>query len=156
MKVTLEIPLPPKGCAQNDHSHWRVRAKANQIHKDEAFAVALEQYMRVGQLCPPVVVHHTWYMARDEREGMRGVPRRYRPLDEGNAIGALKAAIDGIVLAGLLPSDAHNVLRWGDGRLFRTAKEHGGKSCVLLEFVESDIWHKLRARRPHERPRMRY
>ena len=136
MTVTIEIPLPPKGCAQNDRGHWRVRAKANKIHHDEAFNVAMAAFLQHGALNPPVKVSHTWYMARDPREAMRGATRRYRPLDEGNAIGALKAAIDGVVAAGLLVADSHKVLKWGDGVLHRNAWNHGGRSCVILEFVE--------------------
>lgn len=134
--VTITIPLPPKGCAQNTRQHWRVRHKADTIAKEESFNVAMEARLKHGSFDKPVKVNHTWYMARDAREGMRGVPRRYRPLDEGNAIGALKATIDGVVAAGLLPADSHDWLKWGDGNLYRNAHNHQGQACVILEFVE--------------------
>lgn len=136
MRVELTIPLPPKGCAQNTRMHWRVRHKADQISRDEAFGAALEAYMTHGAFSGPVRVHHTWYMARNAAEGARGVPRRYRPLDEGNAIGALKAAIDGVVASGLIRADDHKSLKWGDGVLLRSAKDHQGRSCVVLVFEE--------------------
>ena len=115
-----------------------MRAKANQTAREEAFNAAMEQLLAHGPITKPVMIHHTWYMARDEREGMRGVPRRYRPLDEGNAIGALKATVDGIVEAGLIPADSHQWVKWGNGLLFRAQKDHGGRCGVelVLEVIE--------------------
>lgn len=130
---TLWLPLPPVGCAQNCHKHWRAKAKDTRTARDEAFNLGMEALLQHGPITRPVLIHHTWYMARDEREGMRGVPKRYRPLDEGNAIGALKASIDGLVACGLLANgDAHTWVKWGNGLLYRAAKDHGGRCGVEL------------------------
>jgi hypothetical protein len=57
---------------------------------------------------------------------------RYRPLDIGNAIGSLKAAVDGLVDAGMSATDSHRDVVWGDVRLLRAKKEHQGRACVVL------------------------
>lgn len=58
--------------------------------------------------------------------------KAYIPNDIGNAWASLKAAIDGLVDAKVIPDDSHKWLTYGECKLFRTAKEHGGKSCVRL------------------------
>ena len=127
--ITITVPLPPAGCAQNCHKHWRAKAKDTKLAREEAFNLGMEQLVAHGPITEQVLIHHTWYMARDEGEK----PKRYRPLDEGNAIGALKATIDGLVACGLLANgDAHNWVKWGNGLLFRAAKDHGGKCGVEL------------------------
>lgn len=133
--ITVTVPLPPQGCAQNCHKHWRAKAKDVKLAREEAFNAAMEQLVAHGPITKPVLIHHTWYMARDENEK----PKRYRPLDEGNAIGALKATVDGIVEAGLLSKgDAHTWVKWGNGLLYRAAKDHGGRCEVelALEVIE--------------------
>lgn len=89
------------------------------------------------RLAVPVRVHHDWYMGKTVAEKIDpkdAVHKRYRPLDEANAIAALKGAIDGLVDAGVLKSDTHEWLKWGECRLLRTAKAHGGRSGVVLRF----------------------
>lgn len=128
-RITISVPLPPAGCAQNTHCHWRSKAKDVKIAREEAFNAGMGALIDHGPIDNTVIVHHTWYMARDGSEK----PKRYRPLDEGNAIGALKATIDGLVEAGLLANgDSHTWVKWGNGLLFRTAKDHGGRSEVEL------------------------
>jgi hypothetical protein len=61
-----------------------------------------------------------------------GRAKLYRPLDTANAIGSLKACVDGLVDAGLTPSDSHQWISWGDVRLLRRKAEHGGRCCVVV------------------------
>lgn len=137
MKVlTISIPLPPTDCKQNTHKHWRAKSKAIKHAREEACFIGTAVRMANGAFTGPVTISHTWYMAADPTEGAKGHPKRYRPLDEGNAIGALKGSIDGLVDSGLIVGDSHKLLRWGDGVLKRCAKEHLGRHCVELRIEE--------------------
>lgn len=128
-RITVWVPLPPSGCAQNTHCHWRAKAKDVKLAREEAFNAGMGALIDHGEIRNAVTIHHTWYMARDGAEK----PKRYRPLDEGNAIGALKATIDGLVECGLLANgDSHKWVKWGNGLLFRAAKDHGGRCGVEL------------------------
>ncbi len=96
----------------------------------------MEAIARCGITVPveQIIIDSTWYMARTPT-----TRDRYRPLDIQNAIGALKAAFDGIVDAGLVVSDNHNHLLIGSTELLRSAKRHQGRACVELniEILES-------------------
>ena len=131
-EVIINIPLPPVDCKPNTHKHWRAKSKAIKQAREEAFNAGMEARLKYGPLKPPVVVHHSWYMASDPTEGAKGHPKRYRPLDEGNAIAALKGSIDGLVDSGLLEGDSHTLLKWGEGRLYRAMADHHGSHCVVL------------------------
>lgn len=131
-EIVVVVPLPPVDCKPNTHKHWRAKSKAIKQAREEAFNVGMEARLKHGQLCGRVRIHHTWYMAADPLEGAKGHPKRYRPLDEGNAIAALKGTVDGLVDSGLLQGDSHNLLVWGDGRLRRNSKEHLGLAQVVL------------------------
>lgn len=79
----------------------------------------------------PIKVHAHFWCAPVKGD------KRYRPLDKGNAIGSLKAAIDGIVDAGVVPSDSHEWLSFGDIELYRTKDKHGGETGLTL-VIEAD------------------
>jgi hypothetical protein len=133
--VTIEIWLPPQSVAQNFHGKRREHFSGKKAYRTHARDEVLAQAHRF-QFKKPVVLRHEWYMGKERKEELGLIPKRYRPLDVGNAIGALKAAIDGLCDAGLLVSDSHDRLKWGECELYRTAKEHGGRSCVVLTFTE--------------------
>jgi len=137
VKVSITISLPPKGCSPNTHRHWRKKGDAIRQYRQEAFACAAQQAGGI-RFQRPVRVDHAWYMGKSQKESLKVIPPRYRPLDEGNAIAALKAAIDGVVDAGVLVSDSHDRVKWGECSLFRNKKEHQGRSCVVLTFTEVD------------------
>lgn len=128
-KVSIEIPLPPAGCNIHAKGPWRAKAAATKIYRGEVATLA-RRY--ASHFAGPVMLSHEWFMAPDIREKARGSVRRYRPLDEGNAIGALKAAVDGLVDAGLIKGDTHVLLKWGACTLNRDRKRHGGRTCVVL------------------------
>ena len=124
MTLTIEIPLPSRACSPNTYKHWRTRGRGAKELREWAFMAAMEKNAPMMQA--PVRVSHTWYMAK------RGPDDCYRPIDAGNAQASLKAAIDGLVDAKLIPGDNHKQLKWGECRLYRTAKEHKGKCGVVL------------------------
>lgn len=158
MTVTIELPLPPNGVQQNHRRHWRRASEAIKSYRQRAAIQALARSVRIGTLPGPVVVHHEWFMGTTLAEtarkrankvllelnklradqGRAHVPLRepllYRPLDAGNAVGTLKAAIDGCVDGGLLAGDSHTELQWGACILHRNAKRHQQRSCVVLTF----------------------
>lgn len=129
----IVIPLPPIGCQPHAKGHWRPKAAATKLHREEARMYGIASNLRLSGM---VRIHHDWYMGKTKAELFTGgrSDRRYHPLDIGNAIAALKAAIDGLVDAGVLPGDTHKQVQWGECRLLRTAKAHGGRSGVVLRF----------------------
>jgi hypothetical protein len=74
----------------------------------------------------PVRISAEFFMARVAGDN------RYRPRDIANGIAALKAAIDGIVDAGVIPDDSAKIVQWGDVLFHRDAKTHCGRACVVL------------------------
>jgi hypothetical protein len=59
--------------------------------------------------------------------------KKQRPRDEGNAIQALKPAVDGLVDAGLFFDDSHRYVEYG--KYVRVdPQDAGGRSCVVLKF----------------------
>lgn len=125
--VTLEMPLPPRYCRPNTRSHWRYVRAAVEQHKSEAFYITKQA--RSEPLRVPVVIGMTFYCGGKRGDG------RYRPMDVGNAISSVKALVDGIVAAGLLPDDNHKVLRWGRVDII-PARDSGGRACVVVELRE--------------------
>ncbi len=89
---TFTITLPP-GLALlslNDRGHWAARYRRTEALKKAAWAMALQAKIpRLERVC--VVAE---YQPPD---------RRHRDAD--NPVASVKAAIDGIVAAGILPSD---------------------------------------------------
>lgn len=127
--LTISVSLPPQGCAQNFHGHHMVAARAVEAHRKEARGAALAA--RLAARLPEfafrrIVVAATWFCAPLAKDG------RYRPTDGTNAQGALKAAIDGLVDAGLVGDDDHKRAAQGVPTLLRTAKEHGGRRGVEI------------------------
>lgn len=157
MTLTLEIPLPPKGCSPNEASSrtWQVRATATEWHRDQVKTIAAVA-KPADWVHQPVRISTVWYMAPTEEElaikaadkageiagkGRRkgrvpGVSRSWavkmRPMDTGNAYGGLKAAIDGLVDALIVPKDDRHWVAMDSPKLLRTAKEHKGRACIVM------------------------
>lgn len=133
--LSIEIPLPHKVLSQNgSHGKPVARSKARQAYKKLVAKIAREAMEKANHLgFLRATVAQAWYMAKDPlRKG------RYRPLDEDNARGAMKYAIDGCVEAGVVPFDDHKTLKHGECVLYRTQKEHEGRSCVVLTFTDRE------------------
>lgn len=88
--VTVELSLPSRVLSPNARCHWSVRAKARAAQREEARWVARSAVQLVKPLWPSAHITVTPYYP----------DRRRRDTD--NLLSALKAAIDGIVDAGVL------------------------------------------------------
>lgn len=130
MTWEIRVPLPLRYVSPNFHGHWRYRARATKETREIARIAAMGDavgLIRSQKENPgPIRISVVMNMAR------RGNDSYYRPLDAANAIGSLKATMDGLVDAGVVPSDSHEWVIWGDVVLNRTAKAHGGKCGVVL------------------------
>lgn len=121
MRLTIEGPLPPRACSPNGYKHWRKVSAAKREQKQEW---ALLTYSAMSK-------HHAPWEAPEHATaaifvGIKGARSTglYAPQDEGNALSALKACIDGIVAAGALRDDSRKHLHiagvtisaeWGPG-----------------------------------------
>jgi hypothetical protein len=126
-RITITLPLPPRECSPNYHGHWRGRQKATRAYRLQA---ALTAHRALPRNWQPQKVR----VSADFYCGRGPVPDgRVRPLDTANAIGCLKAAIDGAIIdGGFCPSDSHEWVEWGTVNLYRRKKDHGGQAFVLL------------------------
>lgn len=126
--LTINLPLPPKGCSVNTHTHWRVRHRATKQYRADAELAAKAAFResKVAIPLPPCTMHITYY------NGARGQDACYRPKDEDNAIAAIKAAKDGFTDAGLWEDDTSRHVRMGEIKLLQTMKEHGGRAGVVV------------------------
>jgi len=140
----FEIPLPSLGNSPNHHCSHRLKAPSIAASRADG-ARAMRKVLKRGWEAVPVRVKHEWYMAltpfeiaieQTRRPGKKTIRPidivKCRPKDAQNAIGCLKAAVDGFVDAGLVPDDTAKWVQWGDCVLHRNAKAHGGRSCVVI------------------------
>lgn len=128
MTVTLEIPLPPRGCSSNGpHGYWAGSNAARQEYRADAFYAAREK--RAPKLCGLVRVSVVCYTAPGR------IPGRYRPKDEQNLISALKSAIDGLVDAAVIEGDDAERLTWGRTEL-RAPDRSEGRAGVVITLEE--------------------
>lgn len=131
--LEIEIPLPPKAIAQNARCHWRRKHEATKSHRTAAKFCALAALQRGYWEPCKIRIHSEWFMGKKfNGDGL------YRPLDIQNAIGSLKAAVDGLIDAGIAESDGHKHVQWGETILHRAAKEHKGKCAVVLRIEVID------------------
>lgn len=91
--ITIVLPLPPRECWQNSHTHYRVRAK-----HIKAYRAACKTQTTAALRCE----RPEWEAAKVSFLFYWNDKRRRDPL---NAMAAMKAGIDGIVDAGLLIDD---------------------------------------------------
>jgi hypothetical protein len=134
------IPLPPAGVTAHNTGHYRKKAPlVKEYRSTVAQLVSVKERLRIarGPIPAKVRIHHTWYCAKNVIEKALGgkAPKshkHYRPADEGNAIQALKPAIDGLVDAGLLVDDRAKYVTYGDFNALRTEEEHRGRSHIVL------------------------
>lgn len=124
--VRLELPYPPAGLNPNRlrRLHWSQRSRVVREYREEIgwdSKVCAQKMMAIGgptfPLKPPVEATVTFV-----------VPDR-RKTDEDNLLAMLKPAWDGLVDAGVLTGDSHDVFR-----VTRTeVRVEPGESRVIVE-----------------------
>lgn len=128
--LTISLNLPDPVLSPNGRPHFAQLAKAKAKARADAkiLATAAMQASKLKFPFGKCEVRQIWFMG--------GVGTGYKPRDKQNAIGSMKAALDGCVDAGLLPDDNHRWLEFGPVTFYRTKKDHGGKAAVVLVFTE--------------------
>jgi hypothetical protein len=127
----IELPLPPRAASPNYRGHTKARASAIRQYRQDCYF--LLRAARVPALEPPVRVSYTFYLAKPETTAERyNLANLYFPLDDDDAIGAMKAARDALADAGVVPCDSRSFVRQG-GVEWRTTKDvHEGRRCVVM------------------------
>jgi hypothetical protein len=121
---TVEIPLPPKALSPNvGKKSWRAKWKATQKYRRTCLAYLTIKRPRdwIAQGCFELEVQYRVHRA-DIDVAYRPLNRPYHPKDEDNARASLKALVDALRDARLIPTDAHGTLRWGRFELFTTER----------------------------------
>ena len=90
---TIVLPLPPKPCWQNVRCHWAVKREAVKSHRGTAKLLTLAALASEQPMWESAVIDFAFYWPTKARR------------DPLNALGAMKAAIDGLVDAKLLVDD---------------------------------------------------
>lgn len=128
--LTINLPLPPKACSPNFKGHWAEKGRATKQYREAARMLCYAAKPKDWD-AERISIKPEFFLSRHDTRG-------YHPLDKQNAIASLKAAIDGLVDAGLLPNDSNNKIVWEDPILHRSLKEHKGKAAVLLHIEVLD------------------
>lgn len=102
-RLTIELAgLPPSPNRTREHTHWAARSKLVKEWREAAWAAALQAKAEIAETFPwsPVSLSATFIL-----------PDRRRR-DPGNLVGSegLKAAIDGLVDARVIPDDSLAVI----------------------------------------------
>lgn len=106
MSLVATIPLPPDALSPNARVHWSARARATKNHRFAAFvSLAAAKREAKWRTMRPIVLDIE-YRCHAKATG-------YKPKDATNALAALKAAIDGIVDAGIIGNDSARWLTLG-------------------------------------------
>ena len=120
--TTITVPPPTRVLSPNGYLHWRKVSKAKKDHRELVCILAKQQ--QAAPISGAVEIQIDWYMANKTF---------YCPMDNQNAISALKAAIDGIVDAGVIEDDNRKIVKAiYPVNLYRTRKEHQGRSEVVF------------------------
>lgn len=115
MNFICRLPLPPTDLSPNMTSsrHWRLRHAATGEYRMIARG-CFKRDMPRGWSANQVELTMEYFCTR--------ASRGYRPLDVMNALASIKAAVDGMVDAGVVPDDSKKFVSWGRLRLHTTAK----------------------------------
>lgn len=92
--VTIEVPIPPRSLSPNGRAHWHAKGRAKRVQRDTSRLAALAAMGRNPQ--------PRWHEATSK---VTWYAKAARWPDADNAMGSLKAAIDGLVDAGVLIDD---------------------------------------------------
>lgn len=136
----IQIELPPAAVTAHNSGNWHAKSGAVRDYREgthQLLLVGHRPLIRAGAIPFKVRISHEWFLGKTNIEAQLGGKcpkkwKRYRPADEGNAIQALKPAIDGIVDSGVLFDDKAEYVEWGTFTRHGTAKAHGGNAFVIL------------------------
>lgn len=140
MIYEITLDLPPAAVTAHNSGAWHAKSGAVRDYRESAHQALLighRALIRAGAIHFKVRISHEWFLGKTKMEATLGGKcpkkwKKYRPADEGNAIQALKPAIDGIVDAGVLFDDKAEYVEWGKFIRHGTAKDHGGKCHVVI------------------------
>lgn len=150
MTWAVELPLPPTCCSPN-YSAGRVRTQIEDNQRKAAYRQECAQRIRNASkkwkialpLSVPVTLHWVWYCGRGDarQQLMESLYPCYRPRDVGNALGALKVAIDAFMDAGVLSDDDYRHVDSITARVRYTTEQHHGVAglCVTITPCENDL-----------------
>ena len=95
--LTLTLPMPDPKLWANRNTHWRAKGPIAKSHRQNACWVTLAQMgvLGISPVWPAATISFVfWFKDKRKRDVL-------------NAAQAMKASIDGIVDAGLIPDDDH-------------------------------------------------
>jgi crossover junction endodeoxyribonuclease RusA len=110
---TVELPLPPRELSPNVRLFWAIKAKATKAARSEAWYWFRQA--KPANWEPVPIRIDVEYNCPKQATG-------YRPRDSMNGIAAMKAQIDGMVDAGVIPDDSCKWLSWGSFTLTRAGR----------------------------------
>ncbi len=115
-EMKIRGPLPSPDCAHNSRAHYMAKARAVATLRDQTGWAARSMAQSVSwRGTKPVEIDIVYACFR----GCLG----YQPRDVMNAMDAIKAGIDGLVDAGVMPDDTRRFLRIGSIDLKTTMAE---------------------------------
>jgi hypothetical protein len=118
--LVVELPLPPSQASPNARGHWGKRARATSSYRHACGFLAIAARNAAEWAIPKTATIHVSY--RSARIYCKR-DNTYHPKDEDNARAALKGAIDALKDAGVILSDAHGRLRWGQFNLITRLRD---------------------------------
>lgn len=124
-EYSLELPLPPKQCSPNGRYHWAEKAKEVKAYRQAVGEYLFYVHKLAGAFEMPVIIDLEFYLCRKD-------VNYYYPRDEDNARASFKSGQDALVDAGVVPSDSKKNVRAGSVKLYTRAKEHKGRTCVVM------------------------
>ena len=142
-RYQIELPLPPKGCSPNVRGYWARHSGSKKEYRRYCW-IKYVQAIREGALPEtfktPVTVHLVFYLANPKIGNTTAAELNqwYLPRDVDNARISFKPGQDALADASLVPGDGQKHVLMGATTLLTIQRQHKGKSCVLVTFVEPD------------------
>ena len=142
MKLVFEFPLPPAELSPNKerNGHWTQKAKATVDYRQACKLLTRHQLgakvFAQEQIPFPVTMLVEYYCCR-ERDA-RGSKGRYLPRDCFNVPRSLKACIDGMIDACVLPDDSVEYISEATVRLFHVSERAGAESKVRITLTSQE------------------
>lgn len=120
---SVDLPLPPKLLSPNVRAHWAKKHRATRDHRYDCAMLARSTKPKGWEACA-VSLEVEYRCARDALG--------YVARDVQNAMAALKAAIDGLIDAGIAPNDSKKWLQWDRFNLVTRKHPKGDGVTVIV------------------------